>query len=580
MKHISFNIIVFFVNMMVVTSCTKYESPESVAGGLVKTDSVGLTLTRKLLWINIDGARGTVVKRMSEEGELPNITSLLSHAKYTFDGISDSGYGLSGDSYSSSGEDPLTWASMLTGVNGYLHFVHDGSYMSDYQIGSNGGLNQTISFFPTIVQYLASENSKLHVSVVTPFANLNKYLGDAYSVKTTSDDEATENELNGQLAEKDNALTIASFKSVWDAGKQGGFSESNAQYKEALKKVDEYIGALKKTIESRPNPDYEDWMIIVSSNRGGTVDGKHTGYTDSERDIFGVFYYDHYTPFEMRGSTLTSPIFVSGDRLEAQAADTFALYSLKERNLAIEFNLKLMPKSDGSYGGNNWDKILGKDYWGVFRQRADVKVYLGGGGAFEYPVTGSNDSNWHSYYYYLNNKNGEISADFYYDGLASSIGLKGRAPSIPDSSYFNVGKGILPTSYYIHTIRLWDTKISDPSITSCANHPDKIVPTEENYSHLIAEWVLSPEYIVNDTVIENSIIGGPYLKFNHTPTFVKIANTLPEQVAANNLMMENTLIAPQIIYWLCGAGAIDRRMEGINFLKSYALEEQWRDALE
>jgi len=575
MKRISFKIIAaFLVGMVAITSCTKYDSPESVAGGLVKTDSVGLTLTRKLLWVNIDGARGSVVKQMSEAGELPNITSLLAHAKYTFDGISDNGYGVSGESYSASGEDPLTWASMLTGVNGYLHFVHDGSYMSDYQIGSTGGLSQTISFFPTIVQYLGTENSKLHVSVVTPFANLNKYLGDAYSVKTTSDDEATENELQGQLAEKDHDLTIASFKSVWDAGKQGGFSASNAQYKEALKKVDEYIGKLKSTIESRPNPDYEDWMIILSSNKGGASTDK----TDAARDIFGVFYYDHYTPHEMKGSTIEAPLFASTDKLYAQVADSTAEFSIKGKSLALEFNIRMSPKSDGTYVGNNWDRIMGKGLWGAYRQRSTVSAYIDYR-LYEKAITAANDNIWHSFFMAFTNNNGKITGSTSYDGNRQ-LAAEGTQAEKVDKNYFYIGNSLIPTPFYVSSVRIWDGDLDDPSITSLANRVGKVPTTDKNYSHLLAEWVLSPENIKNDTIIENSIPGGRYLKFDHKPTFIRIANTLPEKLANNDLMMENILIAPQIIYWLCGANAIDSRMEGINFLKSYALEEQWRDALE
>ena len=568
----------FVTLLTVMSSCTKYESPASVAGGLVKTDSLGLTLTRKLLWVNIDGARGTLVKEMSEAGELPNITSLLNHAKYTFNGISDSGFGIQGESSSSTGEDPLTWSSMLTGVNGYLHYIHDGSYTSDYPISDKGGLHQTVSFFPTVVQYLASENPNLHVSVVTPFANLNKYVSDAYAVKTTTDDEDTQQELIEQLAHKDNSLTIASFKSVWDAGKHAGFSASNAEYKSALKKVDEYIGKLKQTIEARPNPDYEDWMIILSSNRGGTANGQHSGYTDADRDIFGVFYYDHYTPYEMKGSTISAPLFCSTDKLYGQIADSTGEFSVRGKTLALEFNLKMMPKSDGTYNGNNWDKILGKDLWGAYRQRSTIVSYIDYR-LYEKAITASNDNLWHAFFFPYTNENGKIKGASSYDGNRLLV-AEGTQPEKEDSSYFYVGKRDFPNVYSVSTIRIWDSDLDDPSVTALASKVGKMESTDKNYRHLLGEWIMSPEYIKNDTVIENSIKGGPYLKFDHAPRFLKMANTLPNKLASNDLMMENTLIVPQILYWLCGSGAVDARLEGYNFLKKYALEEQWRDVNE
>ena len=54
--------------------------------------------------------------------------------------------------------------------------------------------------------------------------------------------------------------------------------------------------------------------------------------------------------------------------------------------------------------------------------------------------------------------------------------------------------------------------------------------------------------------------------FREKPVFVKMANTLPGKRSSGDLAMENILIAPQVIYWLCGADAVGDELDGHCFL--------------
>lgn len=146
-----------------------------------------------------------------------------------------------------------------------------------------------------------------------------------------------------------------------------------------------------------------------------------------------------------------------------------------------------------------------------------------------------------------------------------------------DKSPFTIGTGWVPTPYYISSVRIWDTKLDDPSITENANRFGPIPATDKNRGHLIDEWVLTPDRLLGDTAIANTIAGKAPMIFSHKPVFVRLANTLPDRVASCDHTMENTLVAPQIVYWLCGAAALDARLEGIPFLRNFAIEEQWRD---
>ena len=53
------------------------------------------------------------------------------------------------------------------------------------------------------------------------------------------------------------------------------------------------------------------------------------------------------------------------------------------------------------------------------------------------------------------------------------------------------------------------------------------------------------------------------------------ANTLPTNVNAERICVENTLIVPQILYWL--GISVPSTLDGYVFINNYALSEEWRE---
>ena len=165
-------------------------------------------------------------------------------------------------------------------------------------------------------------------------------------------------------------------------------------------------------------------------------------------------------------------------------------------------------------------------------------------------------------------------------GLTSAMGLK------EDSSALVMGKGSWPnydgnassslSPYYVASLRLWNELLPDVNVEELACMLE--VPSDYPLrDHLIGEWRFSPDELKDDSIIPNRVEGRPDFVFRTDFVFVKVPNTLPDKLASGHLMMENTLVVPQIIYWLCGADAIDSKLDGYNFLSAYKTEEQWRD---
>ena len=95
---------------------------------------------------------------------------MLAHSKYAWVGLADGHDWLPDNRGSFSEEDPVTWASMLTGVNSRMHRIKDYSYTPDYVMGASPVIPNTV------VQYLSNNDPMLRMSCVTPWENLNHFV--------------------------------------------------------------------------------------------------------------------------------------------------------------------------------------------------------------------------------------------------------------------------------------------------------------------------------------------------------------------------------------------------------------------
>ncbi len=68
----------------------------------------------------------------------------------------------------------------------------------------------------------------------------------------------------------------------------------------------------------------------------------------------------------------TVHIFDSQNEYKAVVFDSIGkYYSLGMDAFSMEIIMRMVPRQDGTYNGNNWDRILGKAGWGLYRQRGN-----------------------------------------------------------------------------------------------------------------------------------------------------------------------------------------------------------------
>ena len=221
--------------------------------------------------------------------------------------------------------------------------------------------------------------------------------------------------------------------------------------------------------------------------------------------------------------------------------------------------MRMVPRQDGTYNGNNWDRILGKAGWGLYRQRGTVSLRTNPkeGPALEQAITGYNDSKWHHYGVSISSAaSGRRNWLITLDGKLQGSGTTDTQGLAPDSSLLAIGGYSVPTSYYISEVRLWKKDLAEREFLQLSGEID-IEPSSDMY------------------YIKDKTSSSPDIEQKASAMF---ANTLPTNVNAERICVENTLIVPQILYWL--GISVPSTLDGYVFINNYALSEEWREEVD
>ena len=87
------------------------------------------------------------------------------------------------------------------------------------------------------------------------------------------------------LRDKNPDLVFVHLDDVDGAGHKFGFDPQLPKYLQAIEKTDEYVGDLLKAVQERKSYVQEDWLIVVSTDHGGSGKG-HGQDTPEHRTIF------------------------------------------------------------------------------------------------------------------------------------------------------------------------------------------------------------------------------------------------------------------------------------------------------
>ncbi|MDB5156695.1 MAG: hypothetical protein JWR50_1402 [Mucilaginibacter sp.] len=230
--------------------------------------------TQKVLYIIADGARGTSVR----DADIPTLKTLLPGSIYSWNSLADTGI-----------NNATNWADLITGVTRLKHNV----LTEDF-----AGYNKAA--YPTIFTRIKSVRPNMRIAAFSTSPAFKQYLTDGTDVAENLANDATLTSRMSDFLKTDTAsIIVGEFSGIQAAGNTSGFDNSFAPYKAAIGTFDTEVGTLLTSISSRPNYANEDWMIVVTSNRGGAytlppAQNDKTIFSDASLNTFTIFYASTY----------------------------------------------------------------------------------------------------------------------------------------------------------------------------------------------------------------------------------------------------------------------------------------------
>lgn len=200
----------------------------------------------KVLIIGIDGCRPDALLA----ADTPNLDALWKNGAYSFKARTDE--------LSSSGP---CWTAMLTGV---WHLKH--------KVISNDYLQPDLKNYPHFFHRVREEKPDLNSYSLANWGPIHKILqeGDATYYSSATNDARVAREVADILEKEDVDVMFVQLDEVDGAGHRHDYSADSEKYLEAIERNDRQVGMMVRALEQRLNLEKENWLILVSTDHGGS----------------------------------------------------------------------------------------------------------------------------------------------------------------------------------------------------------------------------------------------------------------------------------------------------------------------
>lgn len=537
------------------TGCKKFDNPPPVFEEPVDKQSV----QRKVLIISIDGVTGSELQTIAP----PAIEDLKKTGKYTYDVLRGT-----------VSNDAASWASMLTGASYSKHLIQTESFQPIPKENSH----DAPPLYRTVLDYILQYKSA-KTAAVTSWAPLRNYLqlADINPV------------VNTDLAVKDSAINIlntqpalstliVNFRDVIAAGTNGGFVASNSNYKNAVLKSDEYVGNIVTALKARKNFANEDWLIIVTSNHGGSSADPKAGFlVASQKNLKS----------ELVKKSGFNTVLFKGTNVLAEVINDNGLYDPGQTK---DFTVQMQVKFNGStsYPGflSKGTSLIGQSITGwLFRQggsgvAAAVGGTLNGGsGKVEYSIGNAADLSWHTITMTVKMVNSTTrTLTTYLDGVqVTTANIEPRKSLSTNEKltigYKNVDNGGSALSFHAADLCYFNTALD--AATILANKGLKDMTKHPNYANLTGYWPINEGA---EAVLSNKAPGGYDMLLRGPFTWVALGTNVPASVTADpNASTKSITVTPASVtaltmYWMNINILPDFGMDGNPFLNQFEIE--------
>lgn len=405
--------LVLGIFMWSITSCNKDFKNVLPEVGVNDTLKVG-DGSRRVLYIIMDGVKGSVLK----EVEAANIREIVNRSIYTYDGIADFQRNVMTQA--------SAWTTMMTGVDYTKNHV-----VSDDFLGFDNEAT------PTVFTRIKDELGNIRTTSFSSSSSFNGKLAVDASVKQTlADDIAVKGATLMELTKEDPYLLVCQFNGAEKAA-SGDYSTNNASYVKAINTIDSYIGEILEGLRSRKTFSGENWLVVISSSKGGGPSGGTPGsniFEDGSRNTFVAYYNPKFKSVQYNKPDVNAlPYTGSAPRFLSNNSNINGIANQTNTsigNFGTSGNFTLMFKiRDDNSGVQNYPMFVGKRNPANTDVGANGWSFLMGGGSFQVDwggtprpggVISTKDGKWHTMGFTIYTEGGTRKLSLFSDGVLRS----------------------------------------------------------------------------------------------------------------------------------------------------------------
>ncbi|SEO12166.1 Type I phosphodiesterase / nucleotide pyrophosphatase [Mucilaginibacter gossypiicola] len=546
------------LSLMVFNACKKYDNPPQIFEEY--GDGINGKAERKVLIINIDGLAGAELEKVAP----PNIGNLIKTGKYT--------YGVLTDAVSS---DAATWASMITGVSSAKHSIVDDTYIP---VADPDAEHEVNTVYPTFLSRMLDTRPEFKTVTITTDAALNKYMIHAdHRILPANDEAVKDSAVN--IAQNNAAKAIlVDFRAVETAGKAVGYSADLADYKAAIEKTDGYIGEITNAIKARKTYSTEDWLIIVTTNRGGSDTNPKPGFIVCSNPSLKTqaITKSGFNTMHFNGTSTNAVIKADNGLYDAGTDKDFTI-QLQIKMNAANYYPGFFSKSTGVDGSVTTG-------WTLFQQGGDYGVIFGGsanGGKGKTQIlAGSSivDGKWHTITLTVKTNGSARTASLYTDGVLANSGDISATKNISTSNPLILGHknvdGSDALDFYAADVEYFNVALDDATVQ--ANIALKDVTKHPYYKNLIGYWPIDDG---GGGVVSNLAPVGYNFLMKGQSTWDALGNDIPASRTSQNvsdgavsIVATGPDVTGLIFYWLKVPVSSDWSLDGVGWLSNFELE--------
>ncbi|WP_333865828.1 alkaline phosphatase family protein [Sphingobacterium sp.] len=544
-----------FVLLSAVMSC-KDEFGRLLPDNAGKQDTVDLVYGKpKVLLLIVDGARGESVRTAN----IPTMNGLLNHSIYSWVSLSEEH-----DITNTTGAD---LSNIITGVSQNKHLV----------IGDNFK-NNNFQTFPTVYTRVAANMKNPEFKVYSSSKIFVDNLAPVAVAKLESTDEEVVNDVKEGLKQPELTMLTAHFTAVDKAGKSGAYDNSSTVYKAAIENFDKQVGEVIQALEQRPAFKKENWLVIITSSKGGPFEippaqNDNTIFSNPNVNTFTIFYSPKYKSRYINKPYLGSRFsgdflrFKGGIYAELTEGDNPVFDLGDKEEFTIELKVKKNKGPNNTYKFPNYPSFIGKrEKWEsgaptngwIMAFKEDYWMFNGRGPNGSGEVNGPklNNATWNNVTIVGSlTSEGKRIVKTYTNGLPGNEMDISSWGSISSPAKFrlgliNGGSNWNEGDYYLADIRFWKTALP---LTVISQYNCQVGINEEHpyYANLAANWPVVGT-VTNGILYDEGPYGNTLNLGNKTYEISKLNDFLcaPSVETINTLVPKNTDITAQIFSWL------------------------------